>query len=538
MSSKILLIEDEARLRQNLQLLLTSEGYTVITASNGYEGIQRLQQEQFDLVITDIMMEEGNGFEVMEYLSTHAPDTLTIVITGYASTDSAIEALRKGAYDYLAKPFDIDMMKISIERALEKVQLRRQVQTYMQELEQRVADRTRELEEMNKKLNASLADLQAAQEQLIQSEKLSALGELISGVAHELNNPLTSVLGYAELLSHSEACPPEARTMLEKISQEAMRCHQIVKNLLSFARKQKPEKKYIDMNALCRKTLDLLAYQLRVNNITVVTQLAEGLPKTMADQHQLQQVLVNLLTNAYQAMADYRGEGKLTVATAYDEDKIYIRVTDNGPGIPPQSLRRIFDPFYTTKEKGTGLGLSLSYGIVQEHGGEIGVVSQLGQGTTFTVALPIIAEPVPEQEAPSLSTPTSLPAQKILVVDDEETILDLVTDILHTLGHQVETASSGREALQKMDSQQYDLIICDIKMPEVDGRQIYQFLKDKHPSLLNRLIFSSGDTASEESQEFLKETGCLFLQKPYLLEEFTQVLHQACLRTEEEVQQP
>jgi DNA-binding response OmpR family regulator len=242
MPGKILIIEDEKRLRTNLKLLLTSEGYTVSTAADGEEGLAYLQQEPCDLVITDIMMGEVNGFQVMEYIAKHTPETLVIVITGFASTESVVEALRKGAYDYIAKPFEIEMILISIERALEKVRLQRELKGYVEALEQRVAERTRDLEATNAKLHASLAELQAAQERLIQTEKLSALGELISGFAHEVNNPLSTVLGYTELLTTFEECSSEVRSILEKVRQEAMRCHRIVQNLLSFARKRKPTK--------------------------------------------------------------------------------------------------------------------------------------------------------------------------------------------------------------------------------------------------------------------------------------------------------
>ena len=179
MMEKILVIEDEEHLRDNLELLLTDEGYHVVTAENGKEGIQCLVQEPFDLVITDIIMGDVGGFAVMEYVATHTLDTLVIFITGYASTDSVIAALRQGVYDYIAKPFDIDMLLIAIKRALEKARLQREIKTYRQELEQRVADRTKELEETNSRLNRSLEELRAIQERLIQSEKLSTLGDLI-----------------------------------------------------------------------------------------------------------------------------------------------------------------------------------------------------------------------------------------------------------------------------------------------------------------------------------------------------------------------
>lgn len=526
----ILIIEDEQRLRANLKTLLSHEGYMVTTAADGHEGLHYLQNTHFDLVLTDIMMDDINGFQVLEYIATHVPDTLAMVITGYASTESAVEALRKGAYDYIAKPFEIEMIKVSIERAMDKVRLRRALRYHTEQLEQRVAQRTSELEAMNRKLHDSMAELKATQEQLIQTEKLSALGELISGFAHELNNPLTSVVGYSELLTNCDTWSADACAMLEQIRQEALRCHRIVKNLLGFARKQPPAKTYLDVNAVCRQTLDLLTYQLKVNNITTVQQLDVHLPYTLADEHQMQQVLVNILTNAYQAMAEQQGNMRLTVSTTHDDANIYIKIADTGPGIAAESLPRIFDPFYTTKSQGTGLGLSLAYGMIKEHGGQITVSSALGKGTTFTIILPVNSGQCDDTHHRYAAPPHVVyPRKKVLVIDDEHTSVDLLVAVLQFLGHQTEATSSGREALQKIAQHDYDLIICDVKMPEVDGRQVYQFIKEQHPHMVKRLIFTSGDTVSEKSRKFLDKTGCQFLSKPFLLDEFKQAINQASM---------
>jgi len=391
-AESILLIEDETRLRNNLHILLSRAGYTVTTAADGREGMQYLQCTHFDLVITDLVMDECDGLELMEYLAGRAPETPVIVITGYASTESAIEALRKGAYDYIAKPFEVEMMQASVERALEKVRLQQALASYMKELEQRVADRTRALEESNRQLRQSLDELKVAQEHLVQTEKLSALGALVAGITHELNHPLGVILGSAELLNASDACTPPVHFGLEKIRQEALRCQEIVQNLLGFARKQKPKKTYLDVNIVCLNTLALLDYQFRSKNIRVVQHLGNNLPGVMADGHQLQQVLVNVLTNASQALSEEHPDKRhVTVTTAYHDSKVWIKIADTGPGIAAEHLRRIFDPFFTTKEQGTGLGLSLSYGIIKEHGGEFTVASLPGEGATFIITFPIVA---------------------------------------------------------------------------------------------------------------------------------------------------
>ena len=385
----ILLIDDEPRLRNNLQILLRREGYLVTSAQNGHEGVKKAQEQPFDLVVTDIVMPDGDGFYVMDYVKSHLPDTLVLAMTAHVSMDSAVEALRAGAYDYLSKPFDFDIMKITIDRALEKVRLQKTVRRYTSELEQKVQERTRELTESNQKLEQSLTELKAAQEHLIQAEKLSALGELIAGVAHELNSPLSTITLNAQLVTLGASLEGNTKTQVERISDAATHCQRIVKSLVSFARKHKPEMAYIDINALCDKVLDLLAYQLKVSHVALEMKLDPALPQTMADPHQLQQVFVNLASNASQAMGNHAGRGKLTVATRAVNGAVEIRFQDDGPGISKEHQRKIFDPFFTTKADGTGLGLSISYGIVKEHGGEITVQSEIGSGTTFVVRLPI-----------------------------------------------------------------------------------------------------------------------------------------------------
>jgi len=446
--SSILLIEDEPRLRHTLQLLLQSVGYQLTTAPNGAEGMRKVAEKPYDLVITDIMMPEMNGFQVMDYLKAHCPETVVVATTGRVSTESAIEALRRGAYDYLSKPFNFDSMKITIEHALEKGRLQKTLRDYMNELERQVEERTSELTEANQKLEKSLADLQAVQEHLIQAEKLSALGELVTGVAHELNNPLTVILGNAELLAPRAAVDTKVQGQLGRICEAAARCQQIVKSLLSFARKQKPTQTYSDINALCESVCNLLTSQLQVSNIALEKWFDPALPKTMADTHQLQQVFVNLVTNAYQAMSSYRGRGKLTVETKWGHGMIQIAFGDDGPGIAQEHQGKIFDPFFTTKEQGTGLGLSIAYGIIKEHGGEIAVQSTPGVGATFLIELPIIDRLQPAAE-PANGPPRTSRRKRVLVVDDAESHARLLEIVRH-LGHQGEAVSSDQEAIDKI----------------------------------------------------------------------------------------
>jgi two-component system NtrC family sensor kinase len=375
------------------------------------------------------------------------------------------------------------------------------------------------------------------QQQLIQSEKLSAIGELISGIAHELNNPLTGVMGYSQLLQLREDLDERAKENLLKINNLALRCQKIVQNLLSFARKQKPERTLCDINEVLEKTVDLRSYELQVNNIEISRELDRNLPRTIADAHQLQQVFLNVITNAEQAMLEAHGKGRLTIRTRADNQnsRIVVQVIDDGPGIPENYLTRIFDPFFTTKDvgKGTGLGLSLSYGIIKEHGGNIYARSRLGKGSTFVIELPIIAR---LQDEPSLVkelTPQALHfenlvrGKRILVVDDEKYILDFFVEIFHTLPMQVDIASDGRAAMQKVKEGEYDLIVTDFKMPQMSGRELFNWIKENRPQLAGRIVFVTGDIVSAETRSFFEDNQNRYLAKPFKIEEVKEVIQQA-----------
>ena len=295
-----------------------------------------------------------------------------------------------------------------------------------------------------------VTDQKMLQEQLIQSEKMSAIGQLVSGVAHELNNPLAGISAFAQLLLAEKRFPPDQRTAAETIYSEARRASRIVQNLLTFARQHKAEKGPAAINQVLDDTLELRGYELRVRGIDVRREYDEALPDTMGDAHQLQQVFLNLITNAEQAME--RAEGRhhrLTVRTRRSGDAIRIEIEDTGSGVPPNLLERIFNPFFTTKPTGhgTGLGLSISLGIVREHEGRIWAENAAQGGARFVVELPVIVPRASGEFPAALAAHPVGDSLHILVVDDEASVRVALQRYLAARGHNVETTASGQDAL-------------------------------------------------------------------------------------------
>ena len=390
-----------------------------------------------------------------------------------------------------------------------------------------------EKKRLDQEVKSAQARLRAAHEQLMQSEKLSAIGQLVSGVTHELNNPLSGIMGFAQLLLSNEL-NAKVKANLERIYSEAVRCQKIVQNLLAFSRRHQPEKTYQSLSDVIDSVLELRAYQLQVDNIEVVRQYQPGLPKTMLDFHQVQQVILNVVNNAHQAMMDVSGRPRrLVVATETAGEHLRMAFSDTGGGIPKERLERIFDPFFTTKTsgKGTGLGLSLSRAIIKDHKGSMNADSALGEGTTVTIELPLLREERPVAPGEEEKTPPApLAPLRLLVVDDEAILVELLRDFLKSVGHQVDTAPDGRKALELARTNAYDVILTDLKMPGLDGQGLYAQLCKARPEMTNRFIFSTGDLANPKVQTFFQATGCLYLSKPFKLESVLKVLDQLARR--------
>jgi len=374
-----------------------------------------------------------------------------------------------------------------------------------------------------KKLDDETRDLY---HQLLQAEKMAALGQTVSGVAHELNNPLATILSWAERLSERPSLDPAVRRGLEMILGESERAARIVRNLLTFARKRQTTRAMVDVNHVVRETLGLRAYEQRVTNITVIDALAAGLPLVFADGHQMQQVLLNLVINAEQAMLSANGRGILVVRTWHDaaSESVILEINDDGPGIAPEVQSKIFDPFFTTKEvgKGTGLGLTVAYAIVQEHGGRIRLESRPAAGASFFVELPVSGTTLPPLAAPRQAPPRAaeaepVPGRSVLVVEDETALATAVSEALRDAGYVVDRATDGEDALGLLAERSFDLIVCDLKMPRLDGKAFYRTLIVNVPAMARRVIFVTGDVVGTDAEQFLDESGCRWLAKPFRL---------------------
>jgi signal transduction histidine kinase/CheY-like chemotaxis protein len=384
------------------------------------------------------------------------------------------------------------------------------------------------------------------QSKLLQTEKLAELGQMVTGVAHELSNPLTSILGYAQRLllrPDSRGDSHEAR----QIFQEAERASAILRQLLLSARESRPERRRVALNQVVSHTLELQSFSAAAENIRVELDFDPALPFVYGDPGQLQQVLMNLLSNSRHAIEGQGRGGTIRVKTKRIAEKcVLLEVSDDGPGIPQAIQARIFDPFFTTKPAGvgTGLGLAIVLGIVREHGGKLHLTSKLGQNTVFSIEFPAAAAvemPLPAVGEPAPTRPrfSALPAPepletvhasatlaawagtRVLVLEDEPTVARLIADVLQDEGLRVDVLLDPREALDRADRVPYALAICDMKMPELDGEHFYLALARAKNPLHERFLFVTGDVLAAHTRDFLERYRLPHVAKPFRVEELT-----------------
>jgi two-component system NtrC family sensor kinase len=363
---------------------------------------------------------------------------------------------------------------------------------------------------------AAQGEIERQREALRQSEKLTAMGSLLAGVAHELNNPLSIVMGRAALLAEKLDGQPLAADA-QRIHEAAERCGRIVRTFLNMARSRPANRSEVALNDLATAAVDMLAYVLRSHGIAVALDLLPGLPPVKADADQIGQVVLNLIVNAQQALGGRDQGRRLTVSTGLapmtDGDRrrsprVWLRVRDNGPGIEPALRERIFEPFFTTKSEGvgTGLGLAVSRSIARDHGGELTLQDDGGDGACFCLQLPVSGEPEATETEPAPLAGTD---------ECEPEIAELIGEMLSGAGYEVMTAESGAVALAMLAEARFDAIVSDLHMPELDGAGLWREVKRLHPQLARRMLFVTGDTLSPIARQFLQEARCDSLNKPF-----------------------
>ncbi len=646
-NTRLLVVDDELGMRDLLSTELGGQGYQVVVASNGQEALDTMQGQKFDLVITDLMMPKMDGLTLLENLKSLDAELEVILATGHGTVESAVSAMKKGAYDFILKPYNLDELTNMVEKALEKKKLKTMVALYeasnavfttieldslleiilermekvlgadeasvmllneqnklaiaagrglsdevspevQLEMGERIAgvvaqekqakllinglDKYSEFQGLttNTRIKSSIVcpllcqgellgilnlnrtknqtnfnfhDLQSAtvfasqaalaiqnaklyhnlkstQAELVQSEKLAGIGRLIAGVAHELNNPLTSVIGFSQLALGSHDIQ-EIHQHLPIIHSQALRCNAIVRDLLLFARRKKPSYQCVDPCCLIEETVRGLGIELEKGKINVRKDFPASPVSFYADPKLLQQVFTNILVNACQVLERISHERMIEIKVRAAGDRLQLSFKDNGLGIPKEILPKIFDPFYTTKEigKGTGLGLSLSYGIVKDHGGVISVESVLGKETVFFIDLPL------KGNGEMAQTPTERPKEahfrlpagsKILVVEDDEPIRKLIATFFENQNYKLDTAFDGEVALDMLKKQDYDIVLCDYRMPKLDGIELFKKIQALKPKQADHFLFITGSTEFVKNfDSFFKGSSAISLLKPF-----------------------
>ena len=367
-------------------------------------------------------------------------------------------------------------------------------------------------------LARDVTDQRRSESQYQQAEKLAALGQVVSGVAHEINNPAAIISGFAQTLLLDDL-KPEHRDMLQMMYDEATRIGRITASLLAFARAGGKQRALVDLNDIARRTFALRSYHLSTLNITVALDLDPGEPKIWADGSELQQLLLNLLINAEQALVTVDPPRTIAVRSRADERDARLEIADSGPGIPTELRTRIFDPFFTTKPEGvgTGLGLSICYGVARDHGGRIWVESEPGGGARFCVTLPRDQrEEARDPAAAPEPAPTAATGRlAVLVVDDEPSLREALLRFLQRRNIHAEGVADGWEAIRLLEHHDFDVIISDVRMPGMSGREFLERLRRDRPELLARLVFSTGDAFTSETATLLKESGVPTVAKPF-----------------------
>jgi DNA-binding response OmpR family regulator len=532
----ILVIEDDPYISKLIEVLLEEAYYQALVASSAAEGFALIEQHNPDLVILDWMLPDLSGDQVCRLIKAHTAKTFlpVLMLTARGELADRIAGLDAGADDYLTKPFHSDELLARV-RALLRIRAA--------ELDR--AETLAALASQHEELRDAYERLRSTQAQLVQASKLASLGELVAGVAHELNNPLAIILGNAELLP--TLADEEDRRAVQQIIEAAQRGRRVVQSLVTFARHGKVEADWHSPTDLLDRVLDLKRAAFHTGDLSLQVVYDPIVPMLMCDGPQIQQALLNVLINAEQALVGRRNPrlliqvypacgpveppGVLPDLTRASgplegERMVVIDIADNGPGLPNKVIDRLFEPFVTTRPvgQGTGMGLAISYAIVTQQGGTLQVTSEPGRGATIRIALPVehkLALPAPAPDAPAAAEQRP---GRVLVIDDEPAIVDLVTRLLKRNGYIVAGVPQARLAFDELQRQLYDTVLCDIRMPDMDGIAFHRRLESLNLEHGPRLVIMTGDTSNARTEDFLRQYDLPVLRKPFTRQELLAVI--------------
>ncbi len=372
-----------------------------------------------------------------------------------------------------------------------------------------------------------ITDEELARRQLMQAERSTLVGQTLAGVAHELNNPLAALIGYADILGAQEV-PATIEKPVRRMREQAQRATRIVRNLLNFARRRNPTRSETHLGELVEATVELFAYEARMIDAELDVDIPDDAPIVLADKHALQQILVNLVQNALHALAAWNGDRKLSISLQAAGEMVALTVADTGGGVPDELRTSIFQPFFTTKGpgKGTGLGLALSASIAREHGGELILEPDTGVGARFVLRLPVRAsapETTPAIDDPLEGLMRSVPGH-ILVVDDEPSVRESLVTQLGNLGSRVDSARDSAEAERMINDGHYDAVLLDIRMPGASGIELHRTIAKRNPTLADKVVFMTGDFVNDDVLGRVMKTGNQLLEKPFTMDELTKAL--------------
>ena len=530
-SARILIVDDDALSAELVARTLEHAGYAIcITICDPSLAAERFLTIRPDLVLLDLHMEPISGIKVLERINSEMEPRErppVLVLTGDTSAEAKHGALAAGATDFLSKPVDSIEMLLRIQHMLTARELFQKCQIYSQGLERLVDARTAELQKKTHDLEQTVAELKQTQHQVVQQERLRALGTMASGIAHDLNNGLSLVLGYGDmLLSHPEKFADEAkkRHFLEQMVAAGRDTVQMVKRLREFYRPSavREERQAVNVSAVVEESIALTApkWQALAEAHGATIRIAKDLrltPVIAGAPAELREVLTNLIFNAVDAMP---GGGELKFRTYAEIDAVCIEVTDTGTGMTEDTRRTCLEPFYTTKgDAGSGLGLAVSYGIIRRHGGTIEIESRLNKGTTFKLSLPLPDAPLPIVAKSAVKPVSPL---RVLLVDDHAGIREIVSAYLAEDRHTVDSAADAKEAMQMFRADRYDLVITDRAMPEINGDELAAAIKRIQPNEPVIMLTGFADLMNETGQR--SEDVDLVLSKPARLQDLRKAI--------------